>query len=101
MPLVPKAIKQLKPYTPGRPIAEVQRELGLDRVVKLASNENPWGPSPRALAAIGAAAEGLHRYPDMMARDLREAQDTVVSAVYDTIRKINRKTQQLGDELLG
>lgn len=73
MPLVPKAIKQLKPYSPGRPIAEVQRELGLERVVKLASNENPWGPSPRALAAIAAAAEGLHRYPDMLARDLRAA----------------------------
>ena len=46
MPLVPKAIKELKPYTPGKPIEEVRRELGLDRVIKLASNENPWGPSP-------------------------------------------------------
>ena len=73
MPLVPKAIRDLKPYTPGKPIAEVKRELGLTRVVKLASNENPWGPSPKALAAIAAATGELHRYPDMAARELREA----------------------------
>ena len=72
MPLVPKAIKELKPYTPGKPIEEVRRELGLDRVIKLASNENPWGPSPKAMAAIAEAVDGLHRYPDMFARDLRE-----------------------------
>ncbi len=71
MPLVPKAIKELKPYSPGKPISEVKRELGLDRVVKLASNENPWGPSPMALAAIAESADGLHRYPDMFAHDLR------------------------------
>ena len=73
MPLVPKAIKNLRPYSPGKPIAEVQRELGLDRVVKLASNENPWGPSPRAIEAVSGALGGLHRYPDMLARDLRSA----------------------------
>ncbi len=71
MPLVPKAIKNLRPYSPGKPIEEVQRELGLDRVIKLASNENPWGPSPRALEAVKGAMEGLHRYPDMLARELR------------------------------
>ena len=73
MPLVPQSIKELKPYSPGKPIAEVRRELGLERIVKLASNENPWGPSPKALAAIAGAVGELHRYPDMTARALREA----------------------------
>jgi len=73
MPLVPQSIRELRPYSPGKPIAEVQREFGLERVVKLASNENPWGPSPKALVAIAGAAGELHRYPDMSARALREA----------------------------
>ncbi len=45
------AILKMSPYSPGKPIDEVKRELGLDRVVKLASNENPLGPSPRAVEA--------------------------------------------------
>lgn len=73
MPLVPQSIKELRPYSPGKPIAEVRREFGLERVVKLASNENPWGPSPRALAAIAEASGELHRYPDMGALALRGA----------------------------
>ena len=54
----------LIPYSPGRPMEEVERELGLDDVLKLASNENPLGPSPLALQAIREAVQGLHRYPD-------------------------------------
>jgi len=54
----------LVPYSPGRPMEEVERELGLDDVLKLASNENPLGPSPLALQAIREALQGLHRYPD-------------------------------------
>ena len=73
MPLVPKAIRELRPYSPGRPIDEVKKEKGLDRVYKLASNENPRGPSPRALEAMRAAMGDLHRYPDIGARELREA----------------------------
>ena len=73
MPLVPKAIQDLKPYSPGRPIEEVKKERGLDRVIKLASNENSWGASPKALEAMAAALPRLHRYPDIGARDLREA----------------------------
>lgn len=53
-----------RPYSPGRPIEEVQRELGLDRVIKLASNENPEGPLPAVLEAIGKAALEINRYPD-------------------------------------
>ena len=52
MPLVPSYIKKLKSYKPGKPIEEVQRELGLDDIIKLASNENPLGPSPNAISAI-------------------------------------------------
>lgn len=71
--LVPDYIEQLVPYKAGRPIYEVQREFGLERVIKLASNENPWGPSPHALEAIKAAVAEVHRYPDANAWKLREA----------------------------
>jgi len=58
------SVAALKPYEPGKPIEEVQRELGLTDVVKLASNENPLGPSPMAVAALRGAIEELNRYPD-------------------------------------
>jgi histidinol-phosphate aminotransferase len=58
------AIAELVPYEPGKPVEEVQRELGLERVVKLASNEGPFGPFPAALEAIARAARELNRYPD-------------------------------------
>ena len=56
----------LPTYQPGRPIEEVARELGLptDSISKVASNENPFGPSPRALAALQTALAGVHLYPD-------------------------------------
>lgn len=62
-------------YQPGKPISETARELGLDAasIVKLASNENPLGPSPKALAAINDAARGMHIYPDGGGVRLREA----------------------------
>jgi histidinol-phosphate aminotransferase len=66
-------IASLVPYVPGKPIEELQRELGLSRIVKLASNENPLGPSPKALAAIGPVTASLHRYPDGGAFRLRTA----------------------------
>ncbi len=53
-----------RPYSPGKPISEVQRELGLDSVVKLASNENPEGPLPSVVEAVRKAALELNRYPD-------------------------------------
>ncbi|MBI4328105.1 MAG: histidinol-phosphate transaminase [Chloroflexi bacterium] len=60
------ALQSLPVYQPGRPIEEVARELGLpaDGIIKLASNENPLGPSPRALAAMQKALAQLHLYPD-------------------------------------
>lgn len=66
-------IAALSPYVPGKPIEELQRELGLTRVIKLASNENPLGPSPKALAVVNETAASLHRYPDGGAFRLREA----------------------------
>ena len=61
------------PYEPGKPVEEVQRELGLDRVVKLASNEGQFGPFPEALEAIARGARELNRYPDGGAYKLRTA----------------------------
>ena len=58
------ALRSLPTYTPGQPIEEVQRKLGLSSVIKLASNENALGPSPKALAALRRATGQLHRYPD-------------------------------------
>ena len=57
-------IFKIKPYVPGKPIDEVRRELGLKSVIKLASNENPYPPSPKALAAMAKAAREVNRYPD-------------------------------------
>lgn len=61
---VPEYIRTLVPYTPGKPVEEVEREFGIANSVKLASNENPLGPSPKALAAIRSRLEELHLYPD-------------------------------------
>ena len=72
-PLVRPAIADLVPYEPGKPVEEVQRELGLDRVVKLASNEGQFGPFPSALEALARGARDLNRYPDGGAYRLREA----------------------------
>ena len=58
------SILDIKPYVPGKPLEELERELGISRPVKLASNENPLGPSPMAMAAVQNAIAGLHRYPD-------------------------------------
>ncbi len=67
------ALEGLVPYEPGKPAELVQRELGLERVVKLASNEGPFGPFPKALEAIGRSVDEANRYPDGGAYRLREA----------------------------
>jgi len=69
--LVLPSVAAINPYEPGKPIEEVQRELGIGEPVKLASNENPLGPSPRALEAIRAALPELNRYPDGASFELR------------------------------
>lgn len=61
---VPEYIRTLVPYAPGKPIEEVEREYGISNSIKLASNENPLGPSPKALSAIREKLDQLHLYPD-------------------------------------
>ena len=62
--LATAGVRQLVPYPPGKPISELQRELGLTQIIKLASNENPLGPGSKAIAAIQVALPELARYPD-------------------------------------
>ena len=69
MRLVPKAIRDLKPYQPGKPNITFKGAGG--DIIKLASNENPWGPSPKAAAAVRDCVDNLHRYPDMLSTELR------------------------------
>jgi len=66
-------ISRLVPYRHGKSIAEVQRELGITRIIKLASNENSLGPSPKAQEAVHAFAAKMHHYPDAVSHDLRHA----------------------------
>ncbi|HGY56454.1 MAG TPA: histidinol-phosphate transaminase [Caldithrix abyssi] len=73
MPLVPEHIKALQPYKAGKPIGELQRELGLKKIVKLASNENPLGVSPKALSALKKAVMSVNRYPSADGFELRKA----------------------------
>jgi histidinol-phosphate aminotransferase len=79
MPLVPPYIAALRAYEPGRRIDDVKKKYGLSRVVKLASNENPLGPSPEALEAIRESLGTLNLYPDG-GLALRER----LAAAYDT-----------------
>jgi len=84
--LAKKCILDIKPYEPGKPIEAVRRELGLTRLIKLASNENPLGPSPGAVRAVKKALGNLNRYPDgncfylkrALARRLRLKQGNII-----------------------
>ncbi len=67
------AVRSLDIYRPGTPIEEVQRKLGLKSVIKLASNENALGPSPKAVAAVRKSLGALHRYPDAHCTELKKA----------------------------
>ena len=68
--LIRESIKCLIPYSPGKDSEEAKREYGLEEIIKLASNENPLGPSPKAIEAIRAAAPDVYLYPDPTWRDL-------------------------------
>lgn len=70
--IVPAHIAAIKPYEPGKPLEELEREYGIKDSVKLASNENPLGPSPLAVRAMEKAMGKLHRYPDGSAYELNE-----------------------------
>ena len=71
--LAPPYIRAIAPYQPGKPISELERELGIKNIVKLASNENPMGASPKALAAIKQALDEIARYPDGNGFELKAA----------------------------
>ena len=62
--LLRRGVLDLEPYVPGKPIEEVQEELGITDIAKMASNENPLGPSPKAVAAMAAELENVHLYPE-------------------------------------
>jgi histidinol-phosphate aminotransferase len=105
-----RAIADLVPYEPGKPVEEVQRELGLDRVVKLASNEGPFPPFPGALEAIERASRELNRYPDGGVYALRAAlaarhgvalEEVVVAAGADgVIDLLSQATLDPGDDIV-
>ncbi len=69
----PEYISKITPYIPGKPIEELERELGISNCIKLASNENPLGPSPLAIEAMQIGLAGLNRYPDGGAYRLKAA----------------------------
>jgi len=102
--------RNLQPYQPGKPIEELERELGISNVVKLASNENPLGPSPRALRALQGSLGELHRYPDgsgfelkrALARRLRldPAQITLGNGSNDVLELLARAFLRPGDEVV-
>jgi histidinol-phosphate aminotransferase len=108
--LIRPALAELVPYEPGKPVEEVQRELGLERIVKLASNEGQFGPFPAALEAIERATLELNRYPDGGAYRLRRAlaerhdvrfEEVVVCAGADAvIGYVSQASLDPGDEIV-
>jgi len=107
---VSENIKSITPYVPGKPIEELERELGISGSIKLASNENPLGPSPKAVAAVKKALEGLNRYPDgsgfYLSRALAKQCGTDVSQIMlgngsnELIELVVRTFVQPGDEVI-
>ena len=83
--IIPSHIQSLSPYVPGRLIEDVEAELGLSGIIKLASNENCLGPSPLALKAVAEALPNIHRYSDADARGLKKALADKFGFAPDTI----------------
>ncbi|MBI4964916.1 MAG: histidinol-phosphate transaminase [Desulfomonile tiedjei] len=82
---IPSHILSIPPYVPGKPVAELQRELGLSQAVKMASNENPLGPSPLAVRAMEEHLGDAHIYPESSGPDLRSALASRFGVVPDCI----------------
>lgn len=82
---VSENIKSLVPYPPGKPIEELERELGITGSIKLASNENPLGPSLKAVEAVSKALFGLHRYPDGSCYYLKEKLSAILGVPHEMI----------------
>lgn len=108
--LAPEHVRKITPYLPGKPIAELAREFGLDEksIVKLASNENPRGPSPAVRAALAAATDELCRYPDgngfalkaALAKRYAVAEDQIVlgNGSNDILELVTQAFMQPGDQ---
>jgi histidinol-phosphate aminotransferase len=75
----PEYVSAIRPYVPGKPVEELERELGIKGSVKLASNENPAGPSPLAIKAVKGHLKGLNRYPDGGGYYLKERLSEILS----------------------
>jgi histidinol-phosphate aminotransferase len=111
MPLpISRDIASLTPYSPGKPIEELERELGIQKAIKLASNENPLGPSKKALEAVEKVLTGLHRYPEGGGVALREvladrvkvqpSQVVLGNGSNEIIELLVRSFMQPGDEAI-
>src|SRR5690625_6907599 len=108
--LANEGVQALKPYEPGKPIEELERELGITDIIKLASNESPLGPSPKALRAAQEALLDLHRYPDGSGHRLKTAlakklgvnseQITLGNGSNDVLDLVARCWLKPGDELI-
>jgi len=106
-----RGLDPIKTYVPGKPIEDVKRELGIDDVIKLASNENPYGVSPKALTAMQEALTHVNLYPDGASYKLRTAlaehfgleidQVAVGSGADDLILEISMAYLDQGDEVIG
>ena len=83
--LAAQGVQGLTPYVPGKPVEELERELGISNIIKLASNENPLGPSPKVLAALEQVKADLSRYPDGNGFKLKQALSQHLGVAMDTI----------------
>lgn len=81
----PEYIRTIQPYVPGKPVEELERELGISESIKLASNESPLGASPHALRAIRQGIHDVHRYPDGTCHYLRAALSEKLGLVPDEL----------------
>ncbi|HTP05492.1 MAG TPA: histidinol-phosphate transaminase [Nitrospirota bacterium] len=107
---VSENIKNITPYKPGKPIEELERELGISGSIKLASNENPLGPSSKAVTAIKKAVAGLNRYPDgsgyYLSQALAKKYDVDISQLVlgngsnELIELVVRTFVQTGEEVI-
>ncbi|MGW8193362.1 MAG: histidinol-phosphate transaminase [Desulforhopalus sp.] len=107
---IPANIAAITPYPPGKPLDELEREYGITDPIKLASNENPWGPSPKVIQALRDAMSSLHRYPDgscyylvqalAQKLDLDPAQIVVGNGSNEVIEFLVKAFVQEGDEVI-
>ena len=105
-----RGLESIKPYVPGKPIEDVKREYGLNDVIKMASNENPLGVSPKALAAMQSALPRLNHYPDAASYEFRSAlaehfrvdrsQVAVGNGADDLILELSMAYLEDGDEVV-